>query len=105
MVANEDWVATTRSNGQIAYEGEGRNKTENSYYGSSNALAIAINEFACPAGVRVPSPIGIWSHSETYRSPFHGTTNNADNLRAFLSFVLPSSSTPPTSNHTGAWSP
>lgn len=105
MLANEDWVATTQSNGQIAYEGEGRNKTENSYYGSSNALALAINEFACPSDVKPPPPIGIWSHSEAYRSPFHGTTNNADNLRAFLSFVLPSSTTPPTTSNTGAWTP
>lgn len=89
LIQNKDYSLTMSTEASIIYKGKNYHKTNNSYYGSSAGLAYTLSNFQCTANVTTPAkPIGCWSHSDTYRSPLHGTTTLKDNIQSFINYNL-----------------
>jgi len=88
MPANQWWTLELTSDGSIAYSGEGRHETNQTWYASGAGLAVGLEGFICPRGVAAPARVGAWAHSQVESSPFESSTILRDNVSNFLGTVM-----------------
>ncbi|MCO7226068.1 hypothetical protein [Pleionea sp. CnH1-48] len=89
LLQNRHYSAEMTSTGELVYSGKGRHRTNNSYYASSSALAIAVSGMQCTTNVTVtPKNTGCWVHSSVYRSPYHNNSTPKDSVAQFLQYNL-----------------